>query len=202
MDSTEDRFVVLFSILMSGSWYLPSGCSPLILNIFITDVWRPPEKKQFRCSPAGRSTACTRDIHHHWDHILIVERVFRMNLDLETYRWRTQQRMLTCGGKMAFPHLCYFNFFFFLGRIATPTDEVNFMSWHVKKGFELRDLPHYFAPAGTPEINCCRLLIVVCACLPGYYFYLTLKHVYRDNLHALIKLRPFVLFFWWHWISS
>lgn len=115
MDSTEDRFVVLFSILMSGSWYLPSGCSPLILNIFITDVWRPPEKKQFRCSPAGRSTACTRDIHHHWDHILIVERVFRMNLDLETYRWRTQQRMLTCGGKMAFPHLCYFNFFFFFG---------------------------------------------------------------------------------------
>lgn len=62
----------------------------------------------------------------------------------------------------------------------------------MKKGFELRDLPHYFAPAGTPEINCCRLLIVVCACLPGYYFYLTLKHVYRDNLHALIKLRPFL----------
>ncbi|XP_039159516.1 uncharacterized protein LOC120289065 [Eucalyptus grandis] len=95
------------------------------------------EKKQFRCSPAGRSTACTRDIHHHWDHILIVERVFRMNLDLETYRWRTQQRMLTCGGKMAFPHLCYFNFFFFfffLGRIATPTDEVLLSTYAFDKG--------------------------------------------------------------------
>ena len=98
-------------------------------------------------------------------------------------------RMLTCGGKMAIPHLCYSNWW---GNLYVVKCEK--MVW--------RDYCKYFSSGGTPTIYCCRPLIVFFACLPIFYFYMSLKRVYRDNLHASIKLSPLDLFFCWHWISS